>query len=82
MFVERTVRLRTPVTRPEVLERSRRAADVLRPYIGKYVAQRGETVLVAADTPAEVFRWLREHDARDAVVFMVPVDPIAATAVA
>ena len=51
-------------------------------HIGEYVAQRGESVLVAAGKPAQVFRWLREHDARDAVVFMVPVDPIEATSVA
>lgn len=51
----RTVHLRTPVTRPEVLERSRRAADLLRPHIGKYVARKDDTILVAADTPADVF---------------------------
>jgi hypothetical protein len=78
----RIVHLRTPVTPPEVLERNRRSADILRPYIGKYVAQRRETVLVAADTPGEVVRWLRANDALDAVVFMVPVDPITATSVA
>lgn len=38
--------------------------------------------LVAAETPGEVVRWLREHDALDAVVFMVPVDPVTATSVA
>ena len=61
------------------MERSRRSADVLRPYIGKYVARKDEHVLVAADTPAEVLGWLREHGEHDAVVFLVPVDPIAAT---
>ena len=80
--VARIVHLRTPVTRPAVLERRRRGADLLRPHIGKYVARKNETILVAADTPAEVFRWLRDHDEHDAVVFMVPVDPIAATSVA
>jgi poly(3-hydroxyalkanoate) synthetase len=78
----RTVHLRTPVTRPEVLERRQRSADLLRPHIGKYVARKNETILIAADTPADVFRWLREHNEHDAVVFMVPVDPITATSVA
>jgi hypothetical protein len=77
--VARTVRLRNPVTPPEVAERSRRAADVLRPYIGQFVARKDERVLIAAARQPEVFGWLREHGERDAVVFMVPVDPVAAT---
>ena len=78
----RTVQLRQPVIAPEVLERTRRDADVLRPFVGKYVAQRHGVVLVASDTPAGVFAWLKQRRVRDAAVFLVPTDPVAATNVA
>lgn len=50
-------------------------ADALRPYIGKWVAQKGLEVLVAADTPLEVVDWLHKHDVHADGVFRVPVDP-------
>jgi hypothetical protein len=46
--------------------------------MGKYVAQRGERVLVAADTPQEVVTWLREHGETSSV-FGLPLDPVAET---
>ena len=35
-----------------------READLLRPFAGRWVAQRGLEVLVAADTPQAVLEWL------------------------
>jgi hypothetical protein len=40
-------------------------AEVLRPYIDKWVAMANPThVLVAADTPQEVLAWLARHERR------------------
>lgn len=50
-------------------------ADVLRPYIGRWVAQKGLEVLVAADTPEEVVDWLHRHDVYADMMFRVPTDP-------
>jgi hypothetical protein len=47
-------------------------ADALRPFVGKWVAQRGVDVLVAADTPQEVLIWLERHDERADAMFRVP----------
>jgi hypothetical protein len=51
-----------------------RQAEALRPYIGKWVALASPTkVLVAADTPQEVLRWLARHDQRaEYGMFRVP----------
>ena len=80
--VSRTVRLHKPVLDSAVADRTRRAADLLRPYIGHYVARRDDEILTSAETPGEVVLWLREREIRDAVIFLVPVDPVAATNVA
>lgn len=80
--VPRSVKLRKPAIDPAVADRTSRAADVLRPHIGHYVARRNDEILTSAETPGEVVMWLREQDIRDAVVFLVPVDPVAATNVA
>jgi hypothetical protein len=80
--VNRTTQLRLPVLDPTVVERTRRGADLLRPFIGKYVARLDGEILVAAETPVEVFSWLRAHEVVDAVVFLVPLDPVTATNVA
>jgi len=38
-------------------------ADVLRPYIGQWVALTEPTrVLIACDTPQEVLAWLARHE--------------------
>ena len=50
-------------------------ADILRPFRGRYVARKNETVLVDAATPHEVVAWLREQGIDGATVFRVPVDP-------
>jgi hypothetical protein len=51
-----------------------READLLRPYMGRWVAQRGLEVVVAADTPEEVASWLVAHDVKADSMFRVPVD--------
>lgn len=51
-----------------------READSLRPFIGRWVAQRGLEVLVAADTPQAVLAWLERHNQRADAMFRVPVD--------
>ncbi len=50
-------------------------AEALRPYIGKWVAQTGLEVLVAADTPQEVWDWLHRHDVYADGMFRVPERP-------
>lgn len=52
-----------------------RQAEALRPHMGKWVATRGLEVLVAADTPQDVIRWLQRHEQRADSVFGVPRDP-------
>jgi hypothetical protein len=73
--VRQVIRLPEPKVRPEVEARGRARADVLRPYRGRYVARKDETVLVDADSPHEVVAWLRDHGIDGATVFRVPVDP-------
>lgn len=50
-------------------------AEALRPYVGKWVAQKGIDVVVAADTPEEVFEWLHRHDVYADGMFRVPERP-------
>jgi hypothetical protein len=59
-----------------------READALRPYVGKWVAQRGIEVVVAADTPEEVLAWLEQHNQYADGMFRVPADPAAVTGAA
>ena len=73
--MQRSIRLPEPRVRPEVEARGKARADVLRPYRGRYVARKDETVLFDGDTPHEVVAWLREHEVDGATVFRVPVDP-------
>jgi hypothetical protein len=47
-------------------------AEALRPFIGQWVAVRGDEVLVAADSPKEVVSWLARHQQRAQSVFRVP----------
>lgn len=69
------VHMPEPKVRPEVEARGKARADVLRPYRGRYVARKDETVLFDGDTPHEVVAWLRERRIEGATVFRVPVDP-------
>jgi hypothetical protein len=46
-------------------------ADALRPFVGLWVAVRGEEVLVAAPSPREVVAWLAQHHQRAQSMFRV-----------
>jgi hypothetical protein len=59
-----------------------READLLRPFAGRWVAQRGLEVLVAADTPQAVLEWLERHNQHADAMFRVPGDETGATGVA
>lgn len=59
-----------------------READVLRPFAGRWVAQRGLEVLVAADTPQAVLQWLERNNQQADAMFRVPRDETEATGVA
>jgi hypothetical protein len=59
-----------------------READLLRPFAGRWVAQRGLEVLVAADTPQAVLRWLERNCQHADAMFRVPADESEATGVA
>jgi hypothetical protein len=47
-------------------------AEALRPFIGQWVAVRGDEVLVAAHSPKEVVAWLARHQQKAQSVFRVP----------
>ncbi len=47
------------------------AEETLRPFIGLWVAVRGDDVLVAAPSPAEVVAWLAKHQQRAQSLFRV-----------
>lgn len=47
------------------------SAETLRPYIGLWVAVRGDEVLVAAPTPKAVVAWLSQHGQRAQSMFRV-----------
>ncbi len=57
-------------------------AELLRPFIGQWVAQRGMEVLVAAETPEDVLAWLERHDQQADAMFHVPERPSGAIGVA
>ena len=46
--------------------------EALRPFIGLWVAVRGDDVLVAAPSPGEVVAWLAQHGQRAQSMFRVP----------
>ena len=45
--------------------------EALRPFIGLWVAVRGDDVLAAAPSPAEVVAWLARHQQRAQSMFRV-----------
>jgi hypothetical protein len=55
----------------------RSLAEALRPFIGQWVAVRGEEVLVAANSPAEVVSWLAQHQQQAQAMFCVPAEESA-----
>jgi len=61
-----------------------RQAEALAAYAGKWVALAGPTdVLVAADTPQEVLRWLAQYERKaTGGMFRVPTQPTEAEGVA
>jgi hypothetical protein len=73
--MRQVVRLPEPKARPDVEARRKAGADILRPYIGRYVGRRDERVLIDADNPYDVVNWLRDQGVEGAVVFRVPADP-------
>lgn len=48
-------------------------AERLWPYRGRWIAQLDGEVLVHADAPLDVVRWLNEHGIKGASVFRVPM---------
>jgi hypothetical protein len=81
-----TVGRRSPQSRPVSADRPGphrgREADLLRPFAGRWVAQRGLEVLVVADTPQAVLGWLERHNQQADAMFRVPRDETEATGVA
>jgi hypothetical protein len=56
--------------------------EALRPFIGLWVAVRGDEVLVAAPSPREVVAWLARHRQRAQSMFRVPDSEQAITGAA
>jgi hypothetical protein len=63
-------------TRPTTL------VEALRPFIGLWVAVRGDEVLVAAPSPKDVVAWLTQHGQRAQSMFRVPDSEQAITGAA
>ncbi len=67
----------SPHVRPRPAEagavtRSQPLAEALRPFLGQWVAVRGDEVLVGARSPKEVISWLARHQQKAQSVFRVP----------
>jgi hypothetical protein len=73
--VRQVIRLPEPKVRPEVEARRKAGADILRPYRGRFVGQKGERVLIDADNPYDVVNWLHDQGIEGAVIFRIPVEP-------
>jgi hypothetical protein len=56
--------------------------EALRPFIGLWVAVRGDEVLVAAPSPREIVAWLARHRQRAHSMFRVPDSEQAITGAA
>jgi hypothetical protein len=56
--------------------------EALRPFIGLWVAVRGDEVLVAAPSPKDVVAWLAQHRERAQSMFRVPESEQAITGAA
>jgi hypothetical protein len=63
-------------------ERSESPVEALRPFIGLWVAVRGDEVLVAAPSAKEVVAWLAQHRQRAQSMFRVPDSEEAITGAA
>jgi hypothetical protein len=53
-------------------EQPQALVEALRPFIGLWVAVRGDEVLVAAPSPKEIVAWLARHRQRAQSMFRVP----------
>jgi hypothetical protein len=73
--MQQVVHLAEPETPPEVERAGHDAAELLRPYRGRYVGRLAGRIVAVADTPAEVVASLRADNFKGAVVFRVPLDP-------
>jgi len=58
-------------TSPSVVSGTAPLAEALRPFMGLWVAMRGDEVLVAAPSPKEVVAWLAQHRQRAQSMFRV-----------
>jgi hypothetical protein len=66
----------------ETIARPRTLVEALRPFIGLWVAVRGDEVLVAAPSPGDVVAWLAQHGQRAQSMFRVPDSEQAVTGAA
>ena len=66
----------------EIIARPRTLVEALRPFIGLWVAVRGDEVLVAAPSPKDVVAWLTQHGQRAQSMFRVPDSEQAVTGAA
>ncbi|MGE5286690.1 MAG: ribulose bisphosphate carboxylase small subunit [Micromonosporaceae bacterium] len=66
----------------ETAVRPQPLVEALRPFIGLWVAVRGDEVLVAAPSPKEVVAWLAQHRQRAQSMFRVPDSEQAVTGAA
>ena len=66
----------------QATERPQPLVEALRPFIGLWVAVRGDEVLVAAPSPKEVVAWLARHRQRAQSMFRVPDSEQAVTGAA
>ncbi|MDQ1428878.1 MAG: hypothetical protein QOK39_2354 [Acidimicrobiaceae bacterium] len=73
--MQQVVHLAEPATPPEVERAGHDAAELLRPYRGRYVGRLDGRIVAVADTAAEVVASLRADNVSGAVVFRVPLDP-------
>jgi hypothetical protein len=75
-------RITRPSAQARAAIRSEPLAEALRPFIGQWVAVRGDDVLVAAGSPKEVVSWLARHQQQAQSVFRVPESEQSAGGVA
>lgn len=71
-----------PATASGAFGRPAPVAEALRPFMGLWVAVRGDDVLVAAPSPKEVVAWLAKHGQRAQSMFRVADSEQAVTGVA
>ena len=71
-----------PAAAEAATERPQPLVEALRPFIGLWVAVRGDEVLVAAPSPKDVVAWLARHRQRAQSMFRVPDSEQAATGAA